>query len=112
MTLARSLRLCLAVCAALAVFATPASSAVRLAVPDAEHKAEVFAEHTCANDKHCIRSGVSNCSRQTPHIVFCRIFLRRKTPAQGHYECSRLARLAIDPKTHRVPITGLGRWQC
>jgi hypothetical protein len=102
----------LAACAALALAAAPAGAAVRLTIPTAERRAAEFAARTCANDKHCSRSGVSSCRRQSPHIVFCRIHLGRKTGAQGRYECSRLIRLAIEPKTHRVPVTGVGRWQC
>ena len=102
----------LCVCAALAALAAPAAAAVRLDVPTAERRAAEFAERTCANDKSCAGSGVSNCRRQSPHIVLCRIYLRRHTRAQGRYECSRLARFAIDPKTRRVPVTGVGRWHC
>jgi hypothetical protein len=111
-TRARLLRTCLATCVALTVLAGSAWSAVRLTIPVAEGKALVFAEHTCANDEHCGKAGVSDCNRQSPHIVLCRIFLRRKTPVQGKYECTRLIRLAIEPKSHRVPVTGVGRWHC
>lgn len=105
--------LCTAVAALvmLAVLAIPAD-AVELAIPDARAKAKVFATSTCSHDKQCIRSGVLNCRRHSAHIGFCRIFLKRHTKVQGRYVCHRLVRLAIKPKTHRIPVTGLGRWHC
>jgi hypothetical protein len=111
MSASRPLRLGLATCATLALLAGPALGAV-LAVPRASERAADFAKRTCANDRHCIESGVSNCRRHTPHIVFCRTYLRRDTRIQGSYKCSRLVRLALDPKTHRVPVTGVSRWAC
>jgi hypothetical protein len=55
---------------------------------------------------------VLNCRRDAPRVAFCRIFLQRHTKAQGRYTCNRLIRLSMDPKTHRIPVTGLGRWHC
>jgi len=98
---------------ALLAFVVPvAGAAVELTIPAAREKASRFAERTCAQDRSCVRHGVLNCRRETDHIVFCRISLRRHTQAQGRYSCNRLIRLAIDPKTRRVPVTGLGRWHC
>lgn len=89
-----------------------ASAAVKLTIPAAREKSATFAEHTCAHDKSCVGHGVLNCRRHSLHVAFCRIYLRRDTEVQGSYRCSRLIRLAIDPRTHRVPVTGLGRWNC
>jgi hypothetical protein len=108
----RPIGLCLATAAILAVLACSAFGAVRLTIPVATKRATDFAARTCASDHRCIGSGVTNCRRQSPHIVFCRTYLKRNTRVQGGYECTRLIRLAIDPKTHRVPVTGVGRWDC
>ncbi len=96
----------------LAALTVPASGAVKLKIPDARKKAAAFAKRTCAHDTSCTRSGVLNCRRHTLHVGFCRIFLRRHTTVQGRYTCDRLIRLSIDPKTHRIPVTGLGHWHC
>jgi hypothetical protein len=45
-------------------------------------------------------------------VILCRVFDERKTHVQGRYECSRLIRVALDPASGRIPVTGLGRWQC
>jgi hypothetical protein len=89
-----------------------AGAATTLSIPAAREKAAQFAESTCAQDQSCIRNGVLNCRRDTPHVAFCRIFLQRHTKAQGRYTCNRLIRLSMDPKTHRIPVTGLGHWHC
>jgi hypothetical protein len=111
MSFARLTRLGLATCATLALLACPAAATV-LTIPRASERATDFAKRTCANDRHCVDSGAGNCRRHSPHIVFCRTYLRRDTKVQGSYRCSRLVRLALDPKTHRVPVTGVGRWSC
>lgn len=95
-----------------AIAAPLASAAVKLTIPAAREKSATFAKHTCAHDDSCVGNGVLNCRRHSLHIVFCRIYLRRDTKVQGGYRCDRLIRLGIDPKTHRVPVTGLGRWHC
>jgi hypothetical protein len=92
--------------------AQPVAAALTLSIPDAEAKSVRFAKSTCARDRHCIRSGVANCRRETSHVVFCRIFDERHTKVQGRYRCHRLIRLSLDPVTRRVPVTGLGRWHC
>lgn len=100
-----------ALCAVLGIFASPAGAAVKLPVRVAAEKSFVFAKHTCAHDKNCVRYGVLNCRRQSLHVVLCRIFDERKTEAQGRYECNRLIRVALDP-SYRVVVTGLGNWEC
>jgi hypothetical protein len=112
MSAARRLSLGVASFAALSTLAIAAVAAGDLPISTAAEKSAVFAENTCSQDKHCVAHGVSNCYRQRPRVVFCRIVIRRHTPAQGSYRCSRLVRLGFDPKTHRVPVTGLGRWHC
>jgi hypothetical protein len=102
----------LAVCAVLAAIALPAAAAVKLPVEVAAEKSFVFAKHTCAHDGNCVRYGVKNCNRQSLHVVLCRIFDERSTPAQGKYECNRLIRVALDPGTYRIQVTGLGPWHC
>ena len=101
-----------AVAIALLAWAPAASAATTLSIPAAREKSAQFAESTCAQDQSCIRNGVLNCRRDSPRVAFCRIFLQRHTKAQGHYTCNRLIRLSMDPKTHRIPVTGLGRWHC
>ncbi|HKB51493.1 MAG TPA: hypothetical protein VKC63_08690 [Solirubrobacterales bacterium] len=101
-----------ALCAIVAALALPASAAVKLPVELAAEKSFVFAKHTCAHDGNCIRYGVLNCNRQSLHVVLCRVFDERSTEAQGKYECNRLIRVALDPNTFRVQVTGLGPWHC
>jgi hypothetical protein len=108
----RLLGLAAVLCVALATLTAPAAAVVKLQIPRAAEKSGVFAMHTCAHDESCVRHGVLNCHRKTLHIVLCRIFIRRHTVVQGRYECTRLIRLSIVPRTHRVPVTGLGRWHC
>jgi hypothetical protein len=112
MSVRRLLSVGVAVQLLLAVTGPQALAAIELPISRAAEKSALFADHTCAHDKHCVGHGVSNCHRQRPRIVFCRIVLRRSTPTQGRYRCTRLVRLGMDPKTHRVPVTGLGHWQC
>jgi hypothetical protein len=111
MTRARAAAAALALCALLGPLA-PAASALKLEIERASDRSVDFAEQTCARDKLCVRSGVLNCRRQAPRVVLCRIFDERKTQVQGRYRCERLIRLSLDPKSLRLPITGLGRWHC
>jgi hypothetical protein len=108
----RRLSIGVAALATLSVLAMPAGAAGDLSISAAAEKSAVFAEHTCAHDDQCVGHSVSNCYRQRPRVVFCRIVIRRHTDAQGKYRCSRLIRLGFNPKTHRIPVTGLGRWHC
>lgn len=112
MKLKRLIALVLATCAVLAAFALPAQAAVKLPVKTAADKSFVFAKHTCAHDKNCVRYGVLNCRRQSLHVVLCRIFDERNTTAQGRYDCNRLIRVALDAYTYRIVVTGLGPWHC
>ena len=111
MRAARPLAAGLALCAALGALAGPAM-ALRLTTDRAGDRSLDFAERTCNRDRLCVRFGVLNCKRQSRRVVLCRVFDERKTHVQGRYECSRLIRVALDPASGRVPVTGLGRWQC
>jgi hypothetical protein len=102
----------LAVLALTWAMATPAAGAVKLPIATAADKAFVFAKRTCAHDRNCVRYGVTNCRRQSLHVVLCRIFDERSTEAQGKYQCTRLVRVVLDPVTYRIVITGQGDWQC
>ena len=92
--------------------ATGAAPATKLTIPDAREKAGVFAERTCDRDKSCVNYGVLNCRREGPLIVHCRIFDERRTEVQGLYRCNREIRMVMNRNTHRIPVTGLGRWHC
>ena len=108
----RSAVLALALAATLAIPPGSALAGAKLSIDASAERSERFAERTCDRDRNCVRHGVLNCKRQTRRVVLCRIFDERKTGAQGRYECSRLIRVALDPASGRVPVTGLGRWQC
>jgi hypothetical protein len=108
----RLIAVAVAFCAFLAALALPAAAAVKLPVEVAAEKSFVFAKHTCAHDRNCTRYGVRNCNRQSLHVVLCRIFDERDTDAQGKYECNRLIRVALDPNSFRIQVTGLGPWHC
>jgi hypothetical protein len=112
MTLIRLLRVSIATWAILTLVVCSATAAVTLPIGVARERAVSFAKSTCAHDKSCTGSGVLNCRRQTPHIVLCRIFDRRTTDVQGKFECNRLIRLALEPRSRRVPVTGVGPWNC
>jgi hypothetical protein len=101
-----------AVLALAAAMAIPATAAVQLPVATAADKAFVFAKRTCAHDSKCVRYGVTNCRRQSMHVVLCRIFDERSTEAQGKYDCTRLVRVVLDPVTYRIVVTGQAPWQC
>lgn len=109
----RTARIALAGLAAVALVAVPAvAAAERLSMSTARERAEVFAESTCAHDKSCARSGVADCRRQGDRIILCRIFDHRRTEEQGSFRCTRIIRLALEPRTHRVPVTGISSWDC
>jgi hypothetical protein len=101
-------------CAALLALPPAASLAAdpKLPVGRAAERSARFAERTCDRDRNCVRHGVLNCRRDQRRIVLCRIFDERDTRAQGRYECNRLIRLALDPESGRVAVTGLGHWHC
>jgi hypothetical protein len=92
--------------------AAPALAAVKLPINTAGEKAFVFAKHTCAHDSSCVRYGVTNCRRQSLHVVICRIFDERSTSAQGKYDCQRLVRVALNPVDYRIQVTGQSNWSC
>jgi hypothetical protein len=108
----RTVGTALVVLALTSVLAAPALAAVKLPIDTAGEKAFVFAKHTCAHDRNCVRYGVANCRRQSPHVVICRIFDERRTSAQGRYGCERLVRVALDPETFRILVTGQSKWEC
>jgi hypothetical protein len=99
-------------CMLLGTAAMPAVAAVKLPVQTAANKAFVFAKHTCSHDFHCVRYGIRNCNRQSLHVVLCRMYVDRKTNAQGNYTCQKLVRVAVDPFDYRVVVTGNGNWAC
>jgi hypothetical protein len=96
----------------LATAAMPAAAAVKLPAQLAGEKAFVFAKHTCAHDVHCVKYGITNCNRQSLHVVLCRMYVERSTPGQGRYSCKKLVRVALDPITYRVLVTGNSDWAC
>jgi hypothetical protein len=103
----------LALCATIVLLAQPAAAlGLKLTIERAGDRSADFAARTCDRDEHCIAHGVLNCHRQGRHVVLCRIFDDRRTEVQGRYRCSRLIRLSLDPRSRRVPVTGLGHWQC
>jgi hypothetical protein len=111
--LTRVARIALAGLAALALIAVPAAgSAERLSIAKAHERAETFAATTCEHDKSCASSGVQACRRHSDRIVLCRIYDHRKTEEQGNFLCTRLVRLALQPSTGRIPVTGIGSWEC
>lgn len=112
MALRRPLRLVLAAAAALALAAPPAAGATTLSIPTAREKAAKFADNTCSHDASCARSGVRACRRQSAHVVLCRIYDHRRTDRQGSFLCTRLTRISLDPRTHRVSVTGVSNWHC
>ena len=112
MVASRSVILASAILATLALPPGSAPAGSKLSIDAASERSARFAERICDRDRNCVRHGVLNCKRQSRRVVLCRVFDERDTRAQGRYECSRLIRVALDPATGRIPVTGLGRWQC
>ena len=104
----RPIGLVLATGAILAVLACSAFGAVRLTIPVATQRGPT-SPPAPAQATTAASAGRHQLPATEPDIVFCRTYLKRNTRVQGGYECTRLIRLAIDPKTHRVPVTGVGR---
>lgn len=99
--------------AALLLLSAPAASAgERLSIPKARDRASAFAENTCAHDTACASAGVQNCRRLGDRVVLCRIFDHRKTEEQGNFVCTRLVRLAVQPPSPKVRVTGVSDWTC
>ena len=96
----------------LATVAMPAVAAVKLPVQLAGNKAFAFAKHTCAHDVHCVKYGITNCNRQSLHVIICRMYNERSTPAQGRYACQKLVRVVLDPITYKIVVTGTSDWSC
>jgi hypothetical protein len=102
----------LATFALLAAVAMPAVAAVELPAKTAADKAFIYAKHTCAHDVHCVKYGITNCRRISLHVVFCRMYVERSTAAQGQYNCQKLVRVALDPITYKILVTGTSDWSC
>jgi hypothetical protein len=96
----------------LGVAAMPVAAAVKLPVHLAGDKAFIFAKHTCAHDVHCVKYGITNCRRGSLHVVFCRMYVERSTAAQGRYACQKYVRVALDPITYKILVTGTSKWAC
>lgn len=109
----RAARIALAGVLVIALVAVPAvAAAEQLSIARARDRAETFAESTCAHDKSCAGSGVVECRRHSNRVVLCRIYDHRRTEEQGSFRCTRLVRLSLQPRTNRVPVTGVGGWEC
>jgi hypothetical protein len=96
----------------LATVAMPVAAAVKLPVSTAANKAFAYAKHTCAHDVNCIKYGTTNCRRISLHVVFCRMYVERSTPAQGRYACRKYVRVVLDPITYKILVTGTSNWDC
>ena len=96
----------------LATVAMPAAAAVKLPVKVAARKAFIYARHTCAHDVHCVKYGITNCRRLSLHVVACRMYVERSTPAQGRYDCQKLVRVALSPINYKILVTGTTSWAC
>jgi hypothetical protein len=92
--------------------AMPAAAAVKLPVSVAGDKAFIYAKHTCAHDLSCVKYGITNCRRISLHVVFCRMYVERSTAAQGRYDCQKYVRVALDPITYKILVTGTSPWAC
>ncbi len=113
MALTRALCVACACAALLALASVPlATASDKLPISVARERAATYAQNTCSHDKHCARSGVKGCRRQSARVVICRIFDHRRTDEQGSFVCTRPIRLSKDPQTGRVPVTGVGEWDC
>lgn len=112
MALRRRLLPLIAAPAMLFLLAPPAQAGAKLTIPAARERAAAYAERTCDHDRSCAGHGVRGCRRHSRRVVLCRIFDHRKTEEQGNFVCARLVRLALDPRTHRIPVTGVSNWDC
>ena len=111
MRAARPLAAGLALCATLGALAAPAM-AMRLTIEGLATVRSTSPSAPAPATSTASAPGILNCRRQSGHIVLCRIFDERKTPVQARYRCKRLIRMTLDPRTSRLPVTGLGRWHC
>lgn len=110
--MSRGLRIALAAAALFALLALPALAGEKLTIPAARDRALNYAETTCEHDTACADAGVQRCRRQSDRVVLCRIFDHRKTEEQGNFLCTRLVRLSLQPKTGKIPVTGVSDWTC
>jgi hypothetical protein len=112
MKVKRFLALSMAALVICGVLAIPAAAAVQLTIRGAADKSMVYAQQTCDHDPHCVRYGVSNCSREGLHVVLCRMYLDRETAGQGDYSCTKLVRVSLDTFRDRAVVTGNGDFSC
>ena len=110
--MSRGLRIALATAALFAALALPAQAGEKLTIPAARERAENYAETTCKHDSSCAEAGVKNCRRHSARVVLCRIFDHRKTEEQGNFLCTRWVRFSLQPKTGKIPVTGVSDWSC
>ncbi|HYQ79232.1 MAG TPA: hypothetical protein VEP91_09040 [Solirubrobacterales bacterium] len=110
--MSRALRIALATAALFATLALPAQAGEKLTIAAARDRALNYAETTCKHDSSCAKAGVQNCRRHSRRVVLCRIFDHRKTEEQGNFVCTRLVRLALQPKSGKIPVTGVSDWNC
>jgi hypothetical protein len=40
------------------------------------------------------------------------MYVERSTAAQGQYNCQKLVRVALDPITYKILVTGTSDWSC
>jgi hypothetical protein len=92
------------------ILATTALAAVKLTIHGGYTRTLNNARATCDTDSHCTQFGVSNCHRQSLHVVLCRSVNVEDTGVT----CTRLVRVAAIPKFRGfvVRITGFGDWSC
>lgn len=111
--MSRAPAILLAVVALLALSAVPTLAAgKKLTIPAARERAAQYADTTCKHDDSCAKAGVQNCKRHSDRVVLCRIYDHRKTQEQGNFLCKRWVRLSLQPKTGRIPVTGVSDWSC
>jgi hypothetical protein len=110
--MSRGLRIALAAAALFACLVVTAQAGETLSIPDARERAAKYAETTCEHDSSCAKAGVKNCRRHSARVVLCRIFDHRKTEEQGNFLCTRWVRFSLQPKTGKIPVTGVSDWSC
>jgi hypothetical protein len=108
----RGLPVAVATAALFAFLVLPAQAGEKLSIPDARERAERYAETTCEHDSSCAEAGVKNCRRHSDRVVLCRVFDHRKTEEQGNFVCTRWVRFSLQPKTGKIPVTGVSDWSC
>ena len=110
MPLKKGLAVALATLLLSGILATAAVAAVKLTIAGGYSRTLNNARATCDVDSHCTQYGVSNCHRQSLHVVICRAVHVEDTGVT----CTRLVRVAAIPTFpgFKVRITGFGDWVC